>query len=83
MKTITVGQLRQNPTEMLADVEAGAVYQITKHNREIGRVVPAGTESVLIPSKKSGRSHTSGLSRVELRTAASIDELLDEVKGQW
>ena len=33
MKMITVGQLRQNPTSMLADVEAGETYQITRHNQ--------------------------------------------------
>ena len=40
MKTITVGELRQNPTAALADVERGDVYSITRHNREIGRIVP-------------------------------------------
>ena len=33
MKTITVGELRQNPTAMLADVEAGEVYRVTRYHR--------------------------------------------------
>jgi prevent-host-death family protein len=40
MKTITVGQLRQNPTEALAEVERGEVYAVTRHNREIAHLVP-------------------------------------------
>ena len=40
MKTITVGQLRQNPTTMLAEVEAGETYSVTRHSREIARIVP-------------------------------------------
>jgi len=83
MKTVTVGQLRQNPTNMLAEVEAGATYRITRHNREIGRIVPPGSGVVLVPAKKSGRSRTSELPRHEVRTAESIDALLDELKGEW
>ncbi len=40
MKTITVGELRQNPTRALDDVEGGETYVITRHRREIGRIVP-------------------------------------------
>lgn len=47
MKSITVGQLRQNPTAMLADVEAGETYLITRHDREIARVVPLVADPLL------------------------------------
>ena len=40
MKTITVGQLRQNPTQALQDVERGEAYVITRHNRQIAQLVP-------------------------------------------
>lgn len=83
MKSVTVGQLRQNPTEMLAEVEAGATYRITRHNREVGRIVPPGGGSALIPAKKSGPSRTRFLPKHELRTADSVDELLDEMRGDW
>ncbi len=82
MKTITVGQLRQNPTAMLADVEAGASYVITRHNHIIGRVVPGGEEPGLLPAKRAGASSLAALPRHELRTAASIDELIDEERGE-
>jgi prevent-host-death family protein len=38
--TITVGQLRQNPTRMLDEVQEGETYVITSHGRAIADVVP-------------------------------------------
>lgn len=83
MKSVTVGQLRQNPTAALADVEAGATYRITRHDREVGRLVPPGEEAVVNPPKRSGGARTARLQRIELTSAATIDELLDEVRGPW
>lgn len=40
MNTISVGQLRQNPTQMLRDVRAGAVYVITDHGEPVAEVGP-------------------------------------------
>lgn len=39
-KSITVGQLRQNPTEALNEVAAGATYEVTKHRQVIARLTP-------------------------------------------
>ena len=36
--TISVGQLRQNPTQMLRDVKAGATYTITDHGEPVAQV---------------------------------------------
>lgn len=82
MKTITVGQLRQNPTTMLADVEAGATYRVTRHNREIARIVPRGLGLELQPPKRRGGSRLAALPRHELRTAQSIDELLADERDR-
>jgi prevent-host-death family protein len=82
MKTITVGQLRQNPTAMLAEVEAGEVYQVTRHNREIARIVPGTHEVELLPRKRRGGSRLSALPRHELRTASSIEELLADERDR-
>ncbi|WP_431246258.1 type II toxin-antitoxin system Phd/YefM family antitoxin [Leifsonia xyli] len=38
--SITVGQLRQNPTPMLDKVQDGETYIITSHGRAIADVVP-------------------------------------------
>ncbi|HOC14279.1 MAG TPA: type II toxin-antitoxin system prevent-host-death family antitoxin [Propionicimonas sp.] len=82
MKTITVGQLRQNPTAMLADVEAGETYRVTRHNREVARLVPRGRELELLPRKRAAGSRLSELPRHELSTAATIDELLAEERDR-
>lgn len=40
MNTISVGQLRQNPTQMLRNVRAGAIFTVTDHGEPIAQVVP-------------------------------------------
>lgn len=82
MKTISVGELRQNPTAALAEVEAGETYRITRHNREIGRIVPPTAGLVLTPPKRRGGTRLADLPRHEIRTAASIDELLADERGE-
>jgi antitoxin (DNA-binding transcriptional repressor) of toxin-antitoxin stability system len=39
-KVMSVGQLRQNPTPMVHDVEIGISWVLTNHGRPFGRVVP-------------------------------------------
>lgn len=78
MKAITLGQLRQDPAPMLADVEAGETYQVTRHRREIAGIVPRDHALELLRAKRRGGARLSRLPRHELRTASSIDELLDE-----
>lgn len=82
MKTITVGQLRQNPTSMLDEVEAGEVYRVTRHDREIARIVPRDPASLLIPRKRAEGSNLAELARHELRTASSIEELLADERDR-
>lgn len=76
MNTITVGRLRQNPTAMLADVETGESYTITRHNRAIARIVPSDRSVELIPPKSPTGTSLAELPRHELRTESSIDDLL-------
>nr|WP_278261792.1 type II toxin-antitoxin system prevent-host-death family antitoxin [Nocardia sp. AG03] len=83
MKSISVGELRQNPTEMIADVESGEVYELTRHNNRVGYIVPAVSSTEIIPRAVAGGAHTRSIARHRLRTAASIDELLDAEKGEW
>lgn len=82
MKTITVGQLRQNPTAMLAEVEAGETYRVTRHSREIARIVPRGQDLELTPPKRRNGSRLADLPRHELRSAASIDEILADERDR-
>ncbi|WP_022873405.1 type II toxin-antitoxin system Phd/YefM family antitoxin [Nesterenkonia alba] len=83
MKTISVGDLRQNPTRMLDDVESGEVYVLTRHNREVARIVPSESSARVIPPKRTGRPRVRFLPRVELPDEMTMDELLEELKGEW
>lgn len=82
MKTITVGQMRQNPTSMLAEVEAGETYQVTRHNRVIARIVPRTHELELTARKRRTGSRLAALPRHELESAASIDDLLADERDR-
>lgn len=83
MRSISVGELRQNPTRMLADIEAGEVYALTRHNREIAQIVPSASSSRMIPPRRTGRARTGDLPFVELPDDMTMDQLLDELKGEW
>jgi prevent-host-death family protein len=83
MRSITVGELRQNPTHMLDEVEHGETYVITRHGREIGRIVPPTPGVQLVPAKNKGGMRLTDIEPVELKTAASVDELLEDMKGEW
>jgi antitoxin StbD len=83
VKTISVGELRQNPAEMVADVESGEVYELTKHNQRVGFIVPATSSTHLMTPRATSGAHTRDIARHELRSAATIDELLESEKGDW
>lgn len=83
MKSISVGELRQNPSAALADVEKGATWRITRHNREIGRIVPPAKGPEIVAPKRRGPAHTLDLVPVEITSADSIDELIESAKGEW
>lgn len=51
MSTISVGKLRQNPTQMLREVAAGACYTITDRGRPIAEVRPV-REIRWVPSEQ-------------------------------
>jgi len=83
VKSISIGELRQNPASMIADLEGGEPYVLTRHNRRIGTILPTVSSAALIPRKASGPARTCTIARHELTTASTVDELLDEEKGQW
>lgn len=51
MKMVPVAVLRQNPTRVLAEVEGGATYIVTRHNREIARLVPPVPAATVTPEQ--------------------------------
>ncbi|WP_375399368.1 type II toxin-antitoxin system Phd/YefM family antitoxin [uncultured Amnibacterium sp.] len=40
MRTITVAQLRQNPTEAINAAQSGEPFFVTKHGRVVARLMP-------------------------------------------
>jgi prevent-host-death family protein len=52
MRSVSVGELRQNPTDALAAVEAGESVVVTRHRRPIARLVPVDRSPlVVIPAR--------------------------------
>jgi prevent-host-death family protein len=85
MKTITVAELRQNPTAALADVEAGESYIVTRHRRPVARLVPPDADGPvrIVPAKNPGPSNLSALPPRTLKTAESVDELIADMQSPW
>jgi len=51
MKSISIAALRQNPTQALDEVERGATYIVTRHNREVARLVPPQPAATVTPAQ--------------------------------
>lgn len=83
MKSISVEGLRHNLSATVADVEAGEVYELTRHHHRVGYIVPAVSSTQIIPRAIDGGAQTRSIARHELRTAGSIEQLLDSEKGEW
>jgi antitoxin (DNA-binding transcriptional repressor) of toxin-antitoxin stability system len=82
MKSITVAQLRQNPTEALVEVQAGESYLITRHRLAIAQLVPVGTAPLdVIPAKSPGGSRLS--QRPRRRTYDEAEATLADVRAEW
>ncbi|MDM4764270.1 type II toxin-antitoxin system prevent-host-death family antitoxin [Galbitalea sp. SE-J8] len=79
MKTISVTELRQNPTQALAAVEAGETYVITKHRHPIAQLIPIPTELTVVPSRRSGPTRLTERVLDRVYTDAEIDALLADM----
>lgn len=83
MKTISVGELRQNPTPMLDDVAGGETYVVTRHSREVARIVPTTSSATVTPPRSSTPSRTVDLPRVELPDGLDFDAFVADLQGEW
>lgn len=80
MKTITVAELRQNPTVALAEVEAGETYVVTRHRHPIARLVPMDDSPlVLTPPRNPDGPRLADMENLPRRSVAEIDALLAEM----
>ena len=85
MKTITVAELRQNPTAALDEVEGGQTYVVTRHRRPIAQLIPVTAEVVTIVPPQPGQAVTrlSDRPRDHLHEYADTEELLREMSSDW
>ena len=83
MRTITVAQLRQNPTEAIAAVEAGESYVVTRHRRPVAQLIPPTDDAVIrvTPPRNPAPTNLAGRRAWKLTTAASADELIADMKS--
>lgn len=82
MRTITVAELRQNPTAALNEVEHGESYVITRHRQPIARLVPVELEPVVIvPARRPDGPPLSD--RPRRRTYEQAEALLREMTSEW
>lgn len=83
MKTITVGQLRQNPTEALAEVERGEVYAVTRHNREIAHLVPVRRAGTATPEEAMAIYRRSPLTDDDWAAQLAADRAAEAPEREW
>lgn len=78
MKRIPVATLRQNPTQALDEVERGETYIVTRHNREIARLVPPGPTATVTPAQFRDLLQATPLTRA---WAADVEESASDFDG--
>ncbi|MFI5715938.1 type II toxin-antitoxin system Phd/YefM family antitoxin [Nocardia sp. NPDC051750] len=83
MKSISVGELSRNLSAVIAEVEAGEVYELTRHHHRVGYIVPAVSSTQIIPRAVEGGAEASSIARHELGTAGAVEELINSDKGEW
>lgn len=83
MRTITVAQLQQNPTEAIAAVEAGESYVVTRHRRPVAQLIPPADDAVVrvIPPRNPAPTNLVARSAWTLTSAASVDDLIADMKS--
>ena len=80
MKTITVAELRQNPTAALEEVESGESYVVTRHRHPIARLVPVDAQQVaVIPRRAAEPSRLAQRERAGLQDYAATEAVLAEM----
>ncbi|GAB3815951.1 hypothetical protein GCM10028820_14390 [Tessaracoccus terricola] len=85
MKTITVAELRQNPTPALDAVAGGASLTVTKHRRPVAMLVPAEDDAPvrIQPAVNPSPSQLAARPRPSLHSYEETESLLDEMASEW
>lgn len=81
MKSISVAELRQNPTAALAAVESGESYVVTRHRHPVARLIPIESGPVeIVPPRRLGGAQLAERTDLPHRTLAEVEALLEEMK---
>lgn len=81
MRTITVAELRQNPTEALNAVEAGETFVVTKHRHPVAKLVPVDTTPVqIIPARNPGGVRIADLPDWPRKSREQIESVLADME---
>jgi antitoxin (DNA-binding transcriptional repressor) of toxin-antitoxin stability system len=81
MKSISVAQLRQNPTAALEDVQHGEEYEVTRHRTVIARLVPPGAPITTTPRKRTGGANLAARKLTIHRSIEDVDQLIEEMRS--
>ncbi len=84
MKTISLAELRQNPTQAIDEVETGKTYLVTRHRRPVAKLVPITDNSALqiVPAATPRqRPRIRELAHWPRQSEAEIAEMIEWVKG--
>lgn len=85
MRTITVAELRQNPTAALDDVAHGETLVVTKHRRPVAKLVPPDDDALLrvVPARDTRPSRLSDRPPADQDTVEETEKLLAEMASDW
>ncbi|HEY5845274.1 MAG TPA: type II toxin-antitoxin system prevent-host-death family antitoxin [Microlunatus sp.] len=84
-ETISIGELRQNPTRMLRAVKAGATYTITDHGEPVAEVVGIARRRWISSTEVDALLRELGADdawRLEIDAGRSAEDLTDPWAGQ-
>lgn len=82
MKTISVAELRQNPTNALDSAAKGEIYVITKHRQPLAQLGPLSDVTLpVVPARNPGPVTFEDWPTAPVTTQETIDELVDWAKG--
>lgn len=82
MKTIGIGELRQNPTQMLRDVKAGQTYLITDHGDPVAQISPRTDRTWILADDVDLLLKELGGDETWSREVADLREL-EEARDPW
>ncbi|MDJ1370523.1 type II toxin-antitoxin system Phd/YefM family antitoxin [Gulosibacter molinativorax] len=80
MKTISVAELRQNPTAAIEDVANGETYVVTRHKHPVARLTPIDDDAVqIIPPRNPRAPKLADRKDLPRKSVAEVEALIREM----